>query len=286
MLEVIPSAEPLPWLRKQLLVCDGRATVAGILLFAEEPQAILPKRCGIKVYRYKTRDAEGFREALVFNPATIEGCLYEQIERAVAFTTKTVEDIPKLGDSALESIRYPQEALQEIITNAVLHRDYSIADDVHIRIFDNRIEVQSPGRLPAHVTPDNILEERFARNGIVVRLLNKFPDAPNKDVGEGMNTAYAAMTSLGLKVPTVTEKENSVLVIIRHERLASPEQAIMDYLETHDTIQNKQARRICHIEGDYKIKNMFQTMADKGLIEKVPGTRTSSTAYRLPQKTD
>src|SRR6202043_1965483 len=103
-----------------------------------------------------------------------------------------------------EQIKYPQEAIQEIITNAVLHRDYSIADDVHIRIFDNRIEVQSPGRLPAHVTPENILEERFARNGTIVRLLNKFPNAPNKDVGEGLNTAYEAMNKLGLKEPTVT----------------------------------------------------------------------------------
>jgi len=37
-------------------------------------------------------------------------------------------------------------------------------DDVHVRVFDNRVEVESPGRLPAHVTPENILEERFARN--------------------------------------------------------------------------------------------------------------------------
>jgi ATP-dependent DNA helicase RecG len=283
MLEVIPTAEPLMWLQKQTLVRDNRATVAGVLLFSEEPQAILPKRCGIKIYRYKTREMEGFRDALVFDPITIEGCLYEQIERAVSVTIETVEDIPKLGDTALESIKYPQEALQEIITNAVLHRDYSIADDVHIRIFDNRIEIQSPGRLPAHVTPENILEERFARNGTIVRLLNKFPNPPNKDVGEGLNTAYAAMNRLGLKEPIVTEKENSVLVFIRHERLASPEVAIVEYLQSHETIKNQQARRICHIDGDYKIKNIFQDMSDKGLIEKVPGTRTSSTAYRLPK---
>ena len=151
MLEVVPTAEPSAWLRKQALVRDNRATVAGVLLFSEEPQAILPKRCGIKVYRYRTREAEGFREALDFDPVTIEGSLYEQIEAAVRFTIKTVEDIPKLGDSSLESIKYPHEALQEIITNAVLHRDYSLADDVHIRIFDNRIEVQSPaGSRPHH----------------------------------------------------------------------------------------------------------------------------------------
>jgi ATP-dependent DNA helicase RecG len=63
-----------------------------------------------------------------------------------------------------------------------------------VRIFDSRIEVQSPGRLPAHVTPKNILDERFARNGALVRLLNKFPDPPNRDAfpihaAEGLRTA-------------------------------------------------------------------------------------------------
>ncbi|MGE5259953.1 MAG: ATP-binding protein [Actinomycetota bacterium] len=63
-----------------------------------------------------------------------------------------IEGIPILGKAGLERIQYPQEAIHEIVTNAVIHRDYSINDDIHVRIFDNRIEVQSPGRLPAHIT--------------------------------------------------------------------------------------------------------------------------------------
>lgn len=51
MLEIVPTAEPEPWLRKQMLIQEDRPTVAGILLFAEEPQAVLPKRTGIKIYR-------------------------------------------------------------------------------------------------------------------------------------------------------------------------------------------------------------------------------------------
>lgn len=165
---------------------------------------------------------------------------------------------------------------------AEIHRDYSVADDVHIRIFDNRIEVQSPGRLPAHITPQNILEERFARNGAIVRLLNKFPEPPNKDVGEGLNTAFDAMHQLGLKEPIILEKESAVLVIIKHEPLASPEEAIMDYLEKHSTIKNRQAREVTHIRADYQIKSVFGRMVKSGMIEQVPGTRTSKTAYRKP----
>lgn len=280
MLAVIPTAEPGPWLSKQLLLRDGRPTVAGILLFSEEPQAVLPKRCGIKVYRYRTKDKEGSRETLAFDPATIEGHLYAQIINSVALTTKIIEDTGRLGDAGVESVSYPPETLHEIITNAVLHRDYSIADDIHIRIFDNRVEVQSPGRLPAHITPDNILEERFARNGTIVRIVNKFPNPPNKDVGEGLNTAFAAMHKMGLKEPAVYNLESAVLVLIKHETLASPEVIILEFLETHDTIRNKEAREICHIQGDYIVKEIFRKLSDRELIERVPGTRTGGTTYQ------
>lgn len=281
---VVPSAEPEAWLRKQSLLRSDRPSVGGVLLFAEEPQGPLPKRCGIKVYRYKTRELEGFRDVLDSDPTTVEGCLYDQIKKAVKVTIEITERIPRMGEESLETIKYPPETLHEIITNAVIHRDYSVADDVHIRIFDNRIEIQSPGRLPAHVTVKNILSERFARNGAIVRILNKFPDPPNKDVGEGLNTAFEKMHQLGLKEPVIIERDNDVLVTIRHEALASPEEAIMKYLETHDTIKNKAARKITHVAMDYQMKSIFGRMQEKRLIEQVPGTRTSSTAYRKPTK--
>ena len=125
--------------------------------------------------------------------------------------------------------------MHEIITNAVLHRDYSIVTDIQIRIFDNRVEVESPGKLPGYVTVNNIWEchiltAQSARNPKIVRLINKFPEAPNKDVGEGLNTAFEAMAKLRLKEPVIEETDNSVLVIIKHEKLASPEELVVDYL--------------------------------------------------------
>src|SRR5262245_40765958 len=49
MLEVVPTAEPEPWLKKQQVTIEEKPTVAGLVLFAEEPQAALPKRCGLKI---------------------------------------------------------------------------------------------------------------------------------------------------------------------------------------------------------------------------------------------
>ncbi len=161
--DVIPEATTEKWLKKQMLIVEDKPTVAGVLIFSDEPQALLPKHCGIKIYRYKTSE-ESNRSFLHDQPITIEGDLYTQIHKSVSETKKIVSSIPKLGDGKSEFVRYPTETLHEILTNAVLHRDYEIKDDIHIRIYDNRVEIQSPGKLPAHITIENILDERYARN--------------------------------------------------------------------------------------------------------------------------
>jgi ATP-dependent DNA helicase RecG len=230
MLQVVPTAEPDQWLRKQQIIQGDKPTVAGVILFAEEPQALLPKRSGVKIYRYRTTAEEGTRDTLEADPLSVEGHAYAQIHKAIQITAEIIESVRVNTPEGLESVKYPITALHEIITNGVLHRDYSVADDVHIRIFDNRVEVISPGTLPAHITPENILNERFARNAAIVRLINKFPNPPNKDVGEGLNTAFMAMREMKLKPPVITHSGGSVKVVLKHEPLATPEEVILTYL--------------------------------------------------------
>ena len=271
MLQVVPSGEPEDWLRKQNLLNDGKPTTAGILLFSDEPQNALPKRSAIKIYQYKTKEDEGSRETLAFAPVTIEGCIYDEIKEAVKKTKEVVEKMKRLGEEGLEGVTYPDETLHEIITNAVLHRDYSIAADVHVRVYDNRIEIESPGRLPGHITLDNILSEQSARNPKIVRLINKFPDPPNKDVGEGLNTAFEAMKKLRLKEPVIEQREHSVIVNIRHQPLASAQDTVMEYLKQNDEITNMIARDLTGIRSENSMKNVFLALKERGMIEPVPG---------------
>lgn len=281
---VVPSTLPGTWLRKQLLIQNEKPTVAGVILFSDEPQSGLPKQCGIKLFRYKTKDEEGTRQTLAFEPITIEGCAYNQIKEAVKKTREIVQEVKFLGEQGFEEISYPTETLHEIITNAVLHRDYSIASDVKIIVFDNRIEVISPGKLPGHVTVKNILDEQLARNGAIVRFINKFPNPPNKDVGEGLNTAFQAMKKIRLKEPEIIEKDNSLIVKIYHEPLASPEEIVMKYLENCPEISNSIARDICGIDSENEMKRVFQKLQASGLLERTPNKRGSASSWRKPEK--
>jgi len=278
-----PNQDPLKFLTKQNLIRGDMPTVAGVLLFSDEPQAALPKRSAVKIYRYKTA-GEASRETLDGLPKTIEGCITDLIKKSVYETTTLIEGIQKLSPHGLEQIKYPQETLHEIVTNAILHRDYSIAQDVHIRIFDNRVEVESPGLLPGQVTIKNFLDEQFARNPSLVRMANKFPNPPNKDVGEGLNTAFKAMQKLRLKPPTIEEGEHNVIVKIKHDPLASPEEMVMDYLENHAEIANRTARALTGITSENSMKDVFLRLQKSGLIERVPNRRGNAAAWQKQKK--
>jgi ATP-dependent DNA helicase RecG len=279
---VVPKSTPSEWFDSQFLVVDGKPTVAATLLNADVPQAALPKRSGVKIYRYMTRDREGTRETLVGQPYTVEGCLYNLIRDSVRKTKDLIEGISRLGVHGLESVSYPDETLHEIVTNAVLHRDYSLSSDIHIRIYDDRVEVESPGTLPGHVTVDNILGTQAHRNPKIVRLINKFPDPPNKDVGEGLNTAFEAMKRMRLREPEIEEKGHSVVVYIDHAPLASPETTVLAYLEKNSEITNMIARGLTGIRSETTMKNVFVRLHERGQLEPVPDKKGPASSWRKP----
>ena len=271
--EAFPKNNPEGFLRNQKLIRNSKPTVCGVLLFSDLPQAIIPKRCGIKIYRYTTESFEGKREALNFKPITIEGPVYKQIYDSLKQTLEIVERLSFISEGQLVRVKYPPKALQEIITNAVLHRDYSIADDIHIRIYENRLEVESPGKLPGHITEENILRERFSRNGNLERIINRFPNAPNQDVGEGLNTAFREMQKLRLRDPVIKQEENKVIVYIYHQCLASLEETILNILATEPLVTPAIVRKSYYIETDYQLRRALDKLQKVKLIEKVPGIK-------------
>jgi len=265
-----PQSDPIDFTVNQNLVdrntYDPR--ISGFLLFNDNPVALLPRKCGIKITRYDTSELVPERGHLK-EQYTIEGSLYEQIHKSSNAVSNIMSNVKIWTPRGLESVSYPPETLWEIIVNAVIHRDYSISDDIHILIYNNRIEVVSPGRLPGYVTLNNILEARYSRNTKIVRTLNRYKDPPNKDMGEGLNTAFQRMTDWRLKEPKIALDGNYVKVTIAHIPLASPEDTIIEFLNHNALIKNQQARELTGIKSENKMKSIFLKLLKEGFIEPV-----------------
>ena len=257
--------------------------VAAALLFHPSPSAVIPRKCAVKITRYETKEEDPERDHLA-EQVTIEGPLYPLINETVHRVEEIMSSVKVWTPDGLKLLNYPPEAIWEVIVNALIHRDYSISDDIQILIYNNRIEVLSPGRLPGYVTVDNILDARYARNSKIVRTLNRYKDAPNKDLGEGLNTTFQKMQEWGLKSPEICEDKNYVKVILPHISLAVPTEAILTFLSNNDKISNQQVRDITGIKSENLVKVEFYKLRDKGLLERVPGLKGPKSAWQLTAK--
>lgn len=283
--ECYPKADPLDFVINQNLVDykSWAVRAAAALLFHPVPSAVMPRKCAIKVSRYETRDDDPEREHLA-EQVTVEGPLFNLIRDAVSVVTEMMSNVKVWTADGMGTLDYPPEAIWETIVNAVIHREYSISDDVQIYIFDDRIDIHSPGRLPGYVTVENILDARFSRNPKIVRTLNRYKDAPNKDLGEGLNTTFQKMKEFGLRSPVIFEEGNYVIVRLPHTPLATPGEAIMNFLETHDRITNRQAREITGIKSENLVKIEFYKLRDVGLLEPIPELKGPRSAWRKPAR--
>ncbi len=157
---------------------DGelRPTVAGVLLGASTPQQFLPNAY-IQAVSYRGLTARADDNPLYQRDANdITGTLDEQIHAATDFVRKNMfvrarkimgrEDLPQ----------YDMVAVFEAIVNAVAHRDYSIyGAKIRLRMFDDRIELYSPGSIPNTLTVDSLAYRQFARNETITSLLARCP---------------------------------------------------------------------------------------------------------------
>ncbi len=174
-------------------------THAGILLFGRDPTRFIPS-AEIVVVRYT-----GLQMSDSFIREDIRGPLPDQVRRAEAFVVSNLERSFRLeGLARSEQLAFPLDAVREIIVNAVAHRAYDLGgDNIRIFIFADRLECYSPGRLPGHVTVDNILTERFSRNEAIVQVLSDLGFIER--LGYGIDRIVRRMAEEGLPPPRFEE---------------------------------------------------------------------------------
>jgi len=159
-------------------------TVNGVLLFGSNPKRFVPQS-GIRAIcyageepDYATRADEDLRGPLV--PLLDRGgALLEPglVDQAWDFVRRNTTPAARLeGPRRADRWEYPRSVIREAVTNALVHRDYSIAGtDITLTVFSNRLEVTSPGRLPNTVTPEGMRSGmRYARNQTLVNVMRDY----------------------------------------------------------------------------------------------------------------
>lgn len=269
-LEALPitDKDPLGFALQEGIVNDKSMdpTVAGVILFADNPSSLMPRQCAVKIVRYDSSDEEIERDRLTNDVHSIEAPLRDQIERSFTILKDVVKRCKFWSLDGLQAAPYPDEAIYELLVNSVLHRDYGVSDNVLISVYRNRIEFKSPGRLPGFVTPANILQARYSRNPKLVRLLSRYPNSPNKDLGEGVNTVFERMKQAGYVDPEIKDDEVTVSVTLRRAPRTDAEGMVSSFIRKFGSISNRQALDLLALDTPEQVTALFARMKGQGRI--------------------
>jgi ATP-dependent DNA helicase RecG len=270
-----------------------RPTRAAVLLFADEPGSLLAahdSRADIRLMVYSGKTAApGAVPNLRKTPLTIRGPLIVQIDDAVKAVLRELEEGLTLASSGFKTRHvYPERVVKEAIVNAVIHRDYRLNRDIFVRIFDDRIEVESPGTFPGNITAGNIARTGSkARNPLIVQNLREFPEAPNIDAGEGVKMMFAEMAAAKLYPPQYNQNTDTAVesVTVTLLNLARPSiwDEVSDWIDRTGSIQNA---KLCEIAGvdTLKASKLLTTWRDQGLLIPLPTRGKKNMAYTKPSR--
>ena len=176
---------------------EEQVSVACILLFGKYPQKFFP-RGRTRFIRYKGTEERVGAEMNVIKDVTFEGTILDQVKATIAYLETQVEEHTFLGQHGqfVTHRDYPKFVIQEMVVNACCHRAYNIkGTEIQIKMFDNRLVFESPGRLPGMVKPSNIRHTHFSRNPKIAQFLKAYDFV--KEFGEGVDRVCRELEANG-----------------------------------------------------------------------------------------
>jgi ATP-dependent DNA helicase RecG len=274
-------------LRARGLAVEGELTIAGMLLFGTTPQAHFPEAF-IRVIRYRGKErGSGARQQIIADDR-VEGPIPRQILGARDLV-KRLQPVRrallangKFGDVAL----VPEDAWLEGIVNAAVHRSYSVAGDhIRIEIFDDRIEVSSPGRFPGLVDLSDPLDAvRFARNPRIARVCADL--SYGQELGEGIRRMFEEMRMAGLNDPVYRQTSGSVELKLLAEpvdrklaaRLSSNARAIVSALRERERLSTGELESVLGVSRPV-VQRELGALRDEKVVEWVGNSPQDPRAY-------
>lgn len=227
--------------RKFLIQEDGQdyLTHAGVLLFARDPSLFLPS-ARVRVIRVEGNEMLTGTEMNIVKDVTFSLPLYKVISETEEFIKTQLREFNHLGkDGKFVSIpEYPEFAWKEGLVNAVCHRDYSISGE-HIKVilYDDRLEIISPGKLPGLITLDTMKVERFSRNPQISRVLTDLKLV--QELNEGVKRIYKEMTDFFLDEPEFSEPNGRAVKLVLRNNIVMRNKRKTETLLKNDSLNEK-----------------------------------------------
>lgn len=263
-----------------------RPTLAGLLVFGKYPQSFEPQLMITFLQYYGTTETEKTpRGERFLDNRKFEGRIPEMVESVVNYTLTSMRKSSLIEGLWRRDIpEYPAEAVREAIVNAVAHRDYSNfvrGSFVQVRLFADRLEIQSPGGLYGNVTVDTLEEEQSTRNRILMRLMEESHMVENR--GTGIRTMLEAMHKANLEPPRFQDKRTSFWVTFYNHTLMSPDaiawlnkfanrplndhqRLALVYLRHNERITNSDYQRLNHVDS-VTANRELRGIVQSGLID-------------------
>ncbi|MFQ5681983.1 MAG: ATP-binding protein [Candidatus Binatia bacterium] len=193
-------------------------TMAALLLFGKDPSRWHP-RCGIDFIKYEGTERQHGTSLNIIKRIRFEAPLFRLIDEAVGRIKEHIRERTVLYDLFFrERLEYPTYAWQETLVNAVAHRDYGlVGTSVEICMFDDRIEVRSPGLPPSPVTLDQLRQRKrihFSRNPLLTRVLTDL--GYMREIGEGIPRIFQEMEHYVLRPPEFSTEGFFFIVTLRN----------------------------------------------------------------------
>lgn len=243
----------------------SRPTVGAVLHFFDNPIEYFPF-ASIKCARF-----EGHRNHEYIDEAVISGHLVRQIEETIHFVRRHINKKMVFAETQrIEQYEYPLPAIREIVVNAVCHRDYHARNsDIKVSIYDDRIEVISPGVLPPHITIDDLgkgISE--IRNPVIARVLRDWGYI--EEWGKGISKVFEQCRKWKLQDPSFSEEGLFFKAVLKKRafHLSETEEAILDCIEYDRDTEAIEVAKALNLHRNSILKGL-KNLLSKGLAIKV-----------------
>lgn len=200
---------------------NNHLTNAGVLLFSKYPSKFLPN-ARLRFLKYDGLKMETGRRLNIIKELNFDYAIPRIIQEIRNAINLQLREFQYLDDNGKFRIipEYPEFAWFEGIVNALTHRNYSMRGDcIRVSMYDDRIEIFSPGHLPNIVNLENMVNTRYSRNPRIARILSEFGWV--KELNEGVKRIYDEMQLFYLNEPVYSEPNGNAVLLVLENSITS-----------------------------------------------------------------